>query len=140
MKEHITVAAGVIVRKDGKILLAQRRKGSHKELLWEFPGGKLEKNETIEECLVREIDEELGLNIVVKDLIKQLPFEYETKIVDLHIFFATCSKPETMKMNAHEKIEWIFPKDLNKFELVPADELAIPSIEAIYPTIKQGLV
>ncbi len=63
----VDVAAGLIFR-DGKLLITQRRTDAHLGGLWEFPGGKREPNETFEECLVRELREELGIEVVVGEL------------------------------------------------------------------------
>ena len=57
------VSALVLVDQDGRVLICERPKGKFMEGFWEFPGGKLEKNETPENCLVREIKEEIGVNL-----------------------------------------------------------------------------
>jgi len=58
-----------IIEKDGKVLIARRRKGSHLEGKWEFPGGKIEQKETPEECLKRELNEEFGIEAQIDEFI-----------------------------------------------------------------------
>ena len=63
-KELVIVSALVLVDQDGRVLICERPKGKFMEGFWEFPGGKLENNETPENCLVREIKEEIGINLM----------------------------------------------------------------------------
>jgi mutator protein MutT len=87
-KKKIEVTAAII-RHEGKILITERPEGSHLEGLWEFPGGKKENNENLEECVTREIREELGIKINPCKLLLSVTHEYESKIVDLYAFLCT---------------------------------------------------
>lgn len=78
----IDVAAAVFVE-NGLILVARRAPGQHLEHKWEFPGGKVEKDETAEECLRREIREEFGVNVEVEDYVGESTFSYPDKKIDL---------------------------------------------------------
>jgi 8-oxo-dGTP diphosphatase len=78
----IDVAAALVFHK-GKLLITQRRPDDHLPNLWEFPGGKVEAGETFEECLVREIREELGIEISVGELVEDLTHAYPEKTVRL---------------------------------------------------------
>ena len=81
--EHpILVTAAIIKNKKGEYLITQRKPGAHNGLRWEFPGGKLELGETPEDCLKREIKEELGIDIEVKDVFDVSSFVYEKKEAD----------------------------------------------------------
>ena len=82
----IVVTAGVVVR-NGSILVARRKSGSHLEGLWEFPGGKLEPNESPEECLAREFKEELGVEISVDRISEVVFHRYPEKTV-LLLFYS----------------------------------------------------
>ncbi len=82
----IEVSAAIIFR-DGKLLIAQRHTASHLGGLWEFPGGKREPGETSEQCLVREIREELGVEISVGELFEEVSHTYPEKSVHLKFFF-----------------------------------------------------
>lgn len=139
MNKSINVSGGVITRSDGKILLAQRRKGSIFELLWEFPGGKCEINETLQECLIREIDEELGIDISVGKFIDKVDFTHKDKLYSLHIFFATCQNHHHTKMNSHENIVWIDIDELQNFDIVQNDLLIIPTLKRLHQSNFQSL-
>ena len=96
----IEVSAGVIFRK-GKTFIQQR---PHKGLmggLWEFPGGKLEKNELPEQALLREIREELGVRIEVGAKILTIKHSYTKFRVTLHVFLCTCQKAESRPLPAN---------------------------------------
>src|SRR5579864_724450 len=81
----IEVSAGLVFR-GGKLLITQRHADSHLGGLWEFPGGKREANETFEECLVRELREELGIEVEVGELLESLTHSYPEKTVALKFF------------------------------------------------------
>ncbi len=86
----IEVAAALIFR-GGKLLITQRHAGVHLGGLWEFPGGKREPGETFEQCLAREIREELGVEIVVGGLFEEITHRYPEKSV--HLKFFKCTLP-----------------------------------------------
>ncbi len=71
----IEVAAGLVLR-NGRLLITQRRAQDHLGGLWEFPGGKREPNETFEECVRRELKEELGVEVEVRELFDSLTYDY----------------------------------------------------------------
>src|SRR5882757_3731983 len=86
--QPVDVSAGLIFR-SGKLLIAQRHARAHQGGLWEFPGGKREADETFEQCLVRELDEELGVKISVGALVEDLTHAYPDKTVRLKFFACT---------------------------------------------------
>ncbi len=81
----IEVAAGILIDDRDRVLLMQRLPGKHLAGLWEFPGGKLEPGETIDEALVRELDEELGIEVLASTPLISLPWRYPEKTVRLHL-------------------------------------------------------
>src|SRR5438309_9744832 len=81
----IEVAAGLIFR-DGKLLITQRRPHDHLGGLWEFPGGKRECNESFQECLARELREELGIHVEVGEIVEEITHVYPEKAVHLKFF------------------------------------------------------
>src|SRR5579871_5840657 len=78
----IEVSAGLVFR-DGKLLITRRHAGAHLGGLWEFPGGKREANETFEGCLARELREELGIEVIVGEVLESLTHAYPEKTVTL---------------------------------------------------------
>jgi mutator protein MutT len=116
----IDVSAALIFH-DGKLLITQRQAGSHLGGLWEFPGGKREAQETFEECLVREIREELGMEIGVGELFEEVTHTYETKTVHLKFFICQWRRGEPQARGC-AAFKWIGKNGLveNKFPAADA--------------------
>ena len=123
LKPHINVTAGLIFR-GGEILITKRPPGYHLAGLWEFPGGKQEPDETLEECLVREIKEELDIEISADRLFMTVYHEYEKKIVSLHVFECTHIKGDPRGVEGQE-IRWVQPLTLAQYEFPPPDQEVI---------------
>lgn len=121
MSKIIDVAAAVIIR-GGKVLIAQRSSGPRAGL-WEFPGGKQEPGETLEACLAREIDEELGMKIEVKRHFATVEHAYPDLGIRLHLFF--CESSSEMRAGEdHHDVRWIRTDELPRFSFPEADRLA----------------
>ena len=129
--KSIQIAAGIIIH-NGKILLAQRKKGKALEFKWELPGGKLEPNETLEECLTRELIEELNLAVDIKQYFMKYDHKYEFGNFTIHTFIANCKNPLISKVTAHEQYVWLEPKQLLDYDLSDAD---IPIIKQYIKSI-----
>lgn len=127
MKKEINVVGAIIIQ-EGKILCAQR--GNTKSLpgLWEFPGGKIERNETPRAALARELSEELLVKVSVEEsLFEKTSYEYDFGIVHLTTFI--CSLVEgTPQLTEHVAIKWLLPAELFQVEWAPAD---IPAVEKL---------
>ncbi|MFC1883978.1 8-oxo-dGTP diphosphatase MutT [Thermodesulfobacteriota bacterium] len=119
MKPHYNVAAGII-RKDGLILIARRPKGRHLAGLWEFPGGKQEDGESLENCLEREMREELGLSVKADKSVMRVDYEYAKKTISLYFFecYVLGGEPEVMES---QDVKWVNPMDLSEFNFPPPD-------------------
>lgn len=115
----IEVAAGLVFR-DGKLLIAQRHKNSHLGGLWEFPGGKKHTDESLEECLVRELREELGIEIEVGKIIETITHDYPEKSVRLNFFKSRWLKNEPRALDCAD-FRWITRNELVDYEFPPAD-------------------
>ena len=118
-KPHIHVSAGLI-RKGAKYLIAQRRKGSHLAGYWEFPGGKLEKGESPQDCLEREIEEELGIKIRAGQVLLTVEHAYQDKTISLYVMNGSVisGRPRTLECQA---FQWVEIKDLQNFVFPPPD-------------------
>jgi mutator protein MutT len=127
----VEVAAG-LVRREGCYLIARRNPGVHLAGFWEFPGGKCEPGEALEECLRRELFEELGIRIGVPMLFQVVRHEYSEKVVELHFFHCSIESGHPTPIDCAE-IRWVSPHELSDFEFPPADR---PIIEALK---QQGL-
>ena len=113
------VTAAVII-KDEKILICKRSKNDKQGGKWEFPGGKIEAGETPEECLKREIKEELDLNIKVIDKLGENIYEYPGGAIKLITFHADLLDGN-LKLNVHDDYKWVTKDKLKEFDFAPAD-------------------
>jgi 8-oxo-dGTP diphosphatase len=116
MDATIIVAAAVITRADGAVLIARRRREKSHGGLWEFPGGKLELGETPAACLVRELREELGLEVEVG---AHLATGYDGAI-ELRGYRARIVAGEP-RLSDHDALAWVVPAELGSYPMPPAD-------------------
>src|SRR6267142_7181965 len=115
----IDVAAGLIFR-DGKLLITKRHDDAHLGGLWEFPGGKREPRETFEQCLQRELKEELGIEVVVHEPIESLTHDYPEKTVHLRFFRCRWKGREPRALGC-PAFRWVSAEELITFEFPAAD-------------------
>ena len=123
----IDVVAAVIQNEEGKILIAQRNFKKSQGGLWEFPGGKIEPNETKEKAIIREIKEEMDIDIEAKKFIGQKVFNYPDK--DINLIAIECKQIKgDIKLNEHEDVRWVNKNELRNFNFAPADEFILQAI------------
>ncbi|MCU0850350.1 MAG: (deoxy)nucleoside triphosphate pyrophosphohydrolase [Candidatus Thermoplasmatota archaeon] len=125
MEKKQNIGAAGIIRKDNKILIAQRKKDSWMEPnKWEFPGGKVEPNETFEDCLIREIYEELGIIISIERLFMKTSHVYMKGVeefpVTLMVFLADWKEGTIQNIDCQDS-KWVDTRDLRKFDFAAAD-------------------
>jgi 8-oxo-dGTP diphosphatase len=116
----VEVAAGIITDPQGRVLLMQRLPGKHLAGLWEFPGGKVEPGETIAQALVRELDEELGIEVQGSTLLISIPWHYPEKSVRLHALRVTAWNGEPRALEGHP-LRWLALRDMHAAEMPAAD-------------------
>lgn len=109
-----------IIENDGKILVAQRSEKMNLALKWEFPGGKVEKLETAENCIIREIKEELEIDIKVKKELKKNIHNYGSRTIEL-IPFICIIKSGNIKALEHKEIIWDYAEKLHNLDWADAD-------------------
>lgn len=123
----INVVAAVIRDENGRILITQRNLKKAQGGLWEFPGGKIEPEETKEHAIVREIKEELDVDIEYKDYLAEKVFEYPEKTINL--IALECKKINgEIRLLEHEAYAWVDEKELNDYEFAPADLFIIEKL------------
>lgn len=122
----IEVVAGIIY-KNNKFLIAQRNFKKAQGGLWEFPGGKVEKNESYENALIREIKEELNADIEVNEYIGESIHHYPEKDIKL-IFYKAKLLSKNVELLEHERCEWITKDEKDKFEFAGADKIVFDLI------------
>ncbi len=116
----IQIVTAAVIERDGRILIARRKKGDHMEGMWEFPGGKPEGSESPEECLARELREEFGIEAAIGDFIVSSPYEYPQRAIELLVYRATYLSGE-FKLTDHDEIRWVPPSELLRYDLAGAD-------------------
>ena len=126
-KTIIEVSAALIFR-DGKLLITQRHAGAHLGGLWEFPGGKREAGETFEQCLIREIREELGVEISVGKLFAELSHTYPEKSVRLKFFICKIISGEPQPLDC-AAVKWTSRAGLARHEFPAADAQLIKKLD-----------
>lgn len=126
MKIIKVVAA--ILQKEDKILIARKKEGKPLEGYFEFPGGKIEKGETTEESLIRELMEEMNIKIAVKEYIGESIYDYgNDKVISLLGYTAEIIDWE-IKLSDHDRYEWVTLEQINNYKIAPAD---IPLIDKL---------
>lgn len=124
----INVVAAVIKDENEKILITQRNLKKAQGGLWEFPGGKIEPNETRENAIVREIKEELDIDIEVKSYLSEKVFNYPEK--DINLIALECKKINgEIRLLEHEDYKWVSKNELDNFQFAPADLFIIENIK-----------
>ncbi len=127
MTKIVHVAVGVILDRDGNILIAKRPEQTHQGGLWEFPGGKVEQGETLFAALQRELLEELAINIIATEPLIKIRHDYGDKVVllDVHKVIEFSGEPQS---NEGQPILWVSPKDLSQYEFPAANRPIITAI------------
>ena len=123
----VDVAVGVLIREDGRVLLASRPAGKPYAGYWEFPGGKVEPGETPKQALVREIMEELDTEIKVGELIDTIEFDYPTFHLSMDCFWAEVTKGH-LELKEAEAAKWLTKDQLDSVAWLPADVTLIDKI------------
>jgi 8-oxo-dGTP diphosphatase len=117
----LIVVAGLI-EAEGKILVCQRRRGDTFELMWEFPGGKLQAGETAAQGLARELLEELGVEARVGEEVFRTRHRYAEMSEEIElIFFAAAVDAHAVRNIVFERMEWRAPETLSDLNFLPAD-------------------
>jgi len=117
--QPIHVAAAIICE-EGRYLVTKRKQGAHLGGLWEFPGGKQESGESLEQCLARELREELGIEIREPVPRRVIHYAYPDKTVELHFFQCRIAEGEPLPLGC-EEIRWVTAMELADLETPPAD-------------------
>jgi len=128
----VLVAACALIDADGRVLIAQRPQGKSMAGLWEFPGGKVEPGERPEECLIRELKEELGI-IVREECLAPLTFASHS-YPDFYLLMPlyVCRRWEgIVTAQEHQALKWVRPGELKNYPMPPADEPLISHLTTL---------
>jgi mutator protein MutT len=127
----IKVTAGII-ELDDTILIARRKEGKHFAGFWEFPGGKIEKGESPESCLKRELLEELNIEVSIDSFFMDSIYKYDEKTILLKSYKCKATTKD-ITLNDHDKALWIKTSELTDYKFAPAD---IPFVNALLNEVK----
>jgi len=128
--KRIKVAAGIIIKPDTsktsssqiqQVLIAKRPEHKHQGGLWEFPGGKIEKDESPERALKRELKEEINILVTQADFFQQVSFDYPDKNVILHFYLVTKFVGEPKGMEK-QRVKWVSINDLEQYDFPAANQ------------------
>ena len=126
MPFQIDVAIGLILR-DHRILICRRREQDPLGGYWEFPGGKCEPGESAGRCVARELEEELGVIVCVREPLPTIEYDYPNARVRLHPFICALERGEPVPLVASES-RWIAPRDLGSYTFPPANDRLLESL------------
>ena len=129
MPSLVEVVAALVRDDAGRYLITRRRRGSHLEGLWEFPGGKREPGESLETALRRELAEELSAGFAVGDRVDTVRWEYGERTVVIH-FYRCRLESGTIEPRESQAMAWVAPERLVEFDFPPADRELITRLRA----------
>ena len=124
--KHVEVVAAIIQR-DGLVYVTQRGYGEWKDW-WEFPGGKVESGESCEAALIREIREELTVEIQVEQRLCTVEYDNPTFHLVMHCYFCKLASGH-LTLLEHEAARWLSPQELDAVEWLPADKVVVEKLK-----------
>lgn len=125
--KKITQVVAALIRKDNKFMIFQRPSNKTRAFQWEFVGGKVEEGETLEEGLIRECMEEIGVKVRVGDVFMEVDHTYSDIDIHLTLFNAEIAEGD-VKMIEHNDIRCITPEEIDNYKFCPADDEILKKI------------
>ena len=127
-KPNPKIVIAAVIEKDGRILIARRKRGKQHPGKWEFPGGTLEEGETHEQCLKRELQEELAATAEVGDLVCASEYKYTPDYTIRLLAYRATVTSGIFSLNDHEEVRWAKPTDLANYDFPEADRAIIEEL------------
>jgi 8-oxo-dGTP diphosphatase len=128
MKQASTIrVVAAMIEEGGRYLITQRRPTAVLPLLWEFPGGKVEPDESDSAALEREVLHRLGVSVGVGKLISFVRHPYERYIIDLHLYECHLTAGTPKKLNVHD-FAWVQSDEFEHYSFTPADEISVAKL------------
>lgn len=130
----LKLVTAAILAKDGRVLIARRGAGDSLAYKWEFPGGKIEGNESPEECLRRELSEEFKIEVEVGAYFGDSVYHYDQGAIRLLAYHTRWLSGELQPV-VHDEFRWVAPENLEGFDFAPAD---IPLVQRLIGGTKKA--
>ena len=127
---RVIEVVAAIIQRDGAYFATQRGYGEF-EGMWEFPGGKIEPGESREVALKREIQEELGVDIVIENILSTTEYDYPSFHLTMHCYLCSIASGE-IELREHKSARWLRPEELGSVEWLPADKDVISRLNNLY--------
>ncbi len=127
-KKNPQIVIAAVIEQDGRVLIGKRKWGKRHAGKWEFPGGTLEERETYEQCLKRELMEELAIEAEIGDLICSTSFDYTPDWTIQLVAYRAAIISGKFNLNDHEEIRWVEEKDLVNYDFPEADKIVIEKL------------
>lgn len=127
----LQVAVGIIINKHCQILIAQRKSDAYLPDFWEFPGGKIESGENSYQALCRELEEEIGIEVMAAEPLTQIEYDYGDKQVNLHIWYITQYEGEPSGLEG-QCVQWVPLEDLSNLKFLAANIKLIAFLQERY--------
>ena len=122
MSQKTLMVTAALIKRNNKILIAQRRNAGRFANKWEFPGGKIDPGETPQEALHRELQEELGLNVSIGTLFSDTLYPYEHgQIRQFTYWVEFTGTPDDIHLLEHQSIAWVTPDEISQYDFAGAD-------------------
>jgi len=127
----INVVMAYIFDSEDKVLIAQRNLAKHFGGLWEFPGGKIEDGETCSQAIIRELDEELSIEVIVQK--EYEPYIYTNESLNIQFYPIHCAViGGELQNNEHGKIVFVGMEEIDSYEFAPPDYIAVEILKTNY--------
>ncbi len=126
----MTEVAAALIRCGNRFMICRRPEGKKQALLWEFPGGKTEPGESMEEALIRECREELDITVVPRDIFAEAEYAYPEGSVHLTLFNAEITAGVPKKLE-HSDIRWVTAEEMAQYDFCPADRGFLEKIRVL---------
>lgn len=128
IEKHKTIrVVAAVIEREGRYLITQRRPSAVLPLLWEFPGGRVERGEDDELALKREVKHRLDVDVEVRQLISFVSHPYDHYVVDLYLYECVIAEGEPREANVHA-FKWVWSSEFDQYPFTPADEASMNAL------------
>jgi len=130
-KDYPVIPCGVaLIRRGKSILISQRMENDSFGSFWEFPGGRKNSGETFEECVAREVNEEIGIRVSVHEKFMEMKHEYHERVIWLNFYLCALLSGEPRPLEC-QNVKWVDVSELKSFRFPPANDKVIEKLNKV---------